>query len=65
LGSFLVINADSKFYEVDVTSYLKVEKSAGRNLVRLGLENAGTNSEYGTFIAREDGYNDWERRVST
>jgi hypothetical protein len=63
LGSFLVINAASKFYEVDVTSYLKVEKSAGRNLVTLGLENAGANSEYVTFIAREDGYNDWERRI--
>jgi hypothetical protein len=59
LGSFLVINADSKFYELDVTSYVKAEKSAGRNLVTLGLKNAGTNSEYVTFIAREGGYNDW------
>jgi hypothetical protein len=55
-GSFNVINAVNKWYDVDVTAYVKAEKAAGRNLVTFALKNPSSTTEWLTFLPRTTGY---------
>jgi hypothetical protein len=56
LGSLDVVDGEPKYYEVDVTQYLQTEKSAGRNLVTLGLHDLTSSSAWVTFNSREIPY---------
>ena len=52
-GGFTVSGTTSKWYEVDLTTFLKNEKAAGRNLVTLVLDGAANTNPYATFASDE------------
>jgi hypothetical protein len=56
LGSLDVLDGQERYYEVDVTQYLQSEKSAGRNLVTLGLKALTSSSAFAWFYSRETPY---------
>ena len=56
-GSVTVTGTTANFYEIDLTSFLKAEKSAGRNLVTLVLRNQTTTDAYSIFNSDENATN--------
>ena len=52
-GSFVVSGSSSKWYEVDLTGFLKAEKAAGRNTVTLVLKGAANTNAFATFASDE------------
>jgi hypothetical protein len=52
-GTITVGGTTAKWYELDLTSFLKSEKAAGRNLVTLVLKNLATSSTLTTFNSDE------------
>jgi mannose/cellobiose epimerase-like protein (N-acyl-D-glucosamine 2-epimerase family) len=53
LASFSVSGTTAKWYEVDVTSYLKAEKAAGRNVVTLVLRSQTSSATVCAFSSDE------------
>ena len=43
----------ARWYELDVTAYLRAEKAAGRNVVTLALKNLANSAPYVTFSSKE------------
>ena len=43
----------ARWYELDVTAYLRAEKAAGRNVVALALKNLANSTPYVTFSSKE------------
>jgi len=48
-----ITNTTPRNYDWDVTSYVKQEKNAGRNLVSLAVKSAANSSAYSTFASDE------------
>jgi hypothetical protein len=63
LASFGVAGTAAKWYEVDLTGYLKSEKAAGRNVVTLVLRSQTSSATVCTF-ASDEGVNGPELRVT-
>jgi hypothetical protein len=51
LASVSVTGTDAKTYEIDLTSYLKSEKTAGRNTVTIVLKSLTTSATAATFAS--------------
>jgi hypothetical protein len=52
-GKMTVSGTTSKWYEVDLTNFLKAEKAAGRNVVTLVLKNSTASSTQTVFASDE------------
>ena len=64
LDTAMVADAIAAWHEWDVTSYVRAEKAAGRNLVTLIFRAAAASPPHLAFNARESGANDPELLVS-
>jgi hypothetical protein len=53
LATVTVTDDIARWYEWDVTTFIKAEKSAGRNVVSLVLKNLKSSVPYATFNSRE------------
>jgi hypothetical protein len=53
VGSFVVVNTHAKYYEIDVTAYLKKQQKAGKKLISLMLANATVSNAQSVFNSRE------------
>ena len=57
LATVTVTDATARWYEWDLTSYLKAQKAAGKNVVTLVLKNLDVSAPQTTFNSREAGSN--------
>jgi hypothetical protein len=53
LSTTTITNNVARFYEWDVTAFIRSEKSAGRNVISLAMKNPQTSSPYAIFNSRE------------
>jgi hypothetical protein len=65
LNSVTVNGTTFAWYELDVTNYVRGEKSAGRNLVTLALHNPSTSTPYIKINSKEAATNKPQLAVST
>ena len=65
LGQIIVANTTAKWYEVDLTAYLRAEKLAGRNTVTLVLTNPVSSDPYSAFSSDEAAANRPELAITT
>ena len=65
LGQITVANTTAKWYEVDLTAYLRAEKLAGRNTVTLVLTNPVSSDPYAAFSSDEAASNRPELVITT
>lgn len=64
IGSFSVSGTTSKWYEIDVTSFLKAQKAAGKTAVTFVLNGLNSVDPLATFTSDEAASNRPELRVS-
>ena len=53
LATVAIVDATARWYEFDVTSYVRSEKAAGRQVVSLALDAGATSSPHLAFNSRE------------
>jgi hypothetical protein len=49
------VDTTAKFYDWDITAYVKQQLAAGHKTITLVLQNSGTSDPFATFASREAG----------
>jgi hypothetical protein len=63
-GQFTVIDTTSRWYEIDLTSFLKAQKAAGKKLISLALRRTTTTTPNAIFNSNEATSNRPELRIT-
>ncbi|HJP93501.1 MAG TPA: SBBP repeat-containing protein [Pyrinomonadaceae bacterium] len=53
LTSVTVTDNNARWYEWNIADYVKAEKDAGRNIIKLAIKNTTSSTPYATFNSRE------------
>src|SRR5439155_25034365 len=65
LGTVTVTSTSGGWYELDITSYIKAERAAGRNTISLGLHGLASTVAKLSVSSRESGANGPQLVVTT
>jgi uncharacterized delta-60 repeat protein len=57
LASTTIVDTTPRFYDFDITAYIKAQKAAGHNVVTLVLQNLTTSDPFASFASKEAGAN--------
>jgi endoglucanase len=57
LGQITIVNTTSKWHEIDLTSYVKSQLSAGKTAVAFALKSLASSGPVPTFVSGEGGSN--------